>query len=1102
MFNSNALFALVLVLLSSPASAFPVIVGSMASNIIVLLLSAFGLAKTNKEKNKGMFILFGVIVIFLGFNQFKNSELSTLSLEHEYFSGQVNTIAPDELYLSDGTKSLKSIREGNADYIIVSDAKTQYIPGSHIIYFGDKEAISLFSKNTNKPIYIFSRYRTHGANVAAILNENNAMSAVVDSAFLFSNLSGSDVLSDQMNETLSIDDIQYSPIYPKFSAIQESLKDENQFVVTDTNQFKVHSYMNASLLTVVDIAAMTDSDWLKIKEGMNPKLRTRFSFAYNLGDGNIQALVKYASTKLTLPPNKIVYSKTYLNAHPFTELASDNQITPVFYKSTTWLSPLDIYALPEIKNKKVTIGCFTRICTERIPHNGGDYLVRDLTKYNPFTLKNWKLTVEDIPFDKDEIIVLAPEDSNTSLLSYYLAYELDRKMFNFLGFTHSNNELFGGAYFLGGDRALGDSFLIDSSKLSMLLEVTKFTNSWTDIKPLWVTSSTLIIMGIALGAVSLLGGLWAVGSAIVFGFLSIYFNTLFRLPSDVYQHMAVNPLVLTALASFYFILEGGLKPLFKYRWKGLIGALVIFTILLEIMSYTSSPFDRIYLGLFVTLILGSLIVELNNKLMYVPSKVGDKYMKTIPFLKKHSFLHQGFIVKHKTKNIPFTARMLGARKWIVRSNHISSDEQANAGIFETKITSRRKLAQTIKLMKKNLINTLPARDVQFWVMPYINYSKKGVARSHADESGFSISYSIDDEDLVTEGLSGSYRTFHRNHKKTSLEKKIMTLIVKVESYYNKPALIEFGITRLSNIKLLQVRIDEQTHPAFDSEILSAWRDSHRFADNVESSYMSPLGRSVLAKLYNYSIIMDHQHVYRIKEATKPFNYMDAINALNEIKEIHKNIDDHIHKMDLNTFIRQIAHIVEPVSNCITSDKINKDYDGLESLSLDIYSFMSITGGTLASMDITEPWRSFSIQVTASEREVCKSIMMLGLAMCKYFYEKSGINIDHNLSISSHLLSRKGEPLSEATNSLDGWVIVNGEMPIKRVGIDDFKDIPEHELKNYTLMVKSFPNSSMNMIGLFGGVISRDGSPMSHLAITAKNCKVPCRIGTKFYEPIG
>jgi phosphohistidine swiveling domain-containing protein len=91
------------------------------------------------------------------------------------------------------------------------------------------------------------------------------------------------------------------------------------------------------------------------------------------------------------------------------------------------------------------------------------------------------------------------------------------------------------------------------------------------------------------------------------------------------------------------------------------------------------------------------------------------------------------------------------------------------------------------------------------------------------------------------------------------------------------------------------------------------------------------------------------------------------------------------------------------------------------------------------------------------------------------------------------MTKQNEPVqSEANGESRMWIIVPGKMPDKTCSINEMPEVSER--KNYTLVANHVPGNLMGDIKYFGGVVVTEGSPLSHLAETARYYGIPCKIG--------
>lgn len=1079
--SSRLIIGFMMLASSWPAFAFPVMFSAASSSVFAIIITIFGLSSgIKREKNKyelikSLLILVSFICVFLFFSNMSHNSDYSHYIEHEYHDEKTKPHDDiDKLYLLSMDDAIDKIKSEGLDYIITSGSLTPPVDGFSLVYYNDIEKIKEYASKDQSSFYILSLHRNHAISAAGIIRRST------DKPIYIIDIGNIEFPNKNIETKL----IKYDANYKNLSMHYEKY---NVISIANTNALKMHIIHNSKLFTEYDLFFLTDTDWNNIRSEFNKNGKpTLVAINAHYGKKRVSDIAAYVGEKLG---HQTIF---YENLQKFdlfmTTAVNDNEVVPAHHNSTRSFSSSELEAFFRVNNK-MSVYCFSINCLRKVPalEDGMSGFLLDTNKF--FSVKKGNMSFDTSSFSKGEPIFLAPEDSATLLISYFLAYELSINGYDFRGFIKNSAAMFGDEKRVEKNPTAKDPFTyIKYSEIGFLLNEIYF--NVIPYSGINIDAFDLAKLGFFLGLLFIFGRLGRITSGVLTLSISFSFIDLFTFNLSAYEKFVFHPVLLGFIFLCFIYLNS--RKEFKRESPLLITGFLLLIFLVATYSFTkiTPPIDILYASILLTLIFFKLISILLTK-GCEKDNFGHKYLNTVKFVSGN----HGYVVGPEYK-ISILSLLL-SRKWIVRSNHLTDEENAG-GIYSSTVSSIRNTNKTIKILSAEARKTLADGQIQFWVMPFVDYKKTGVMQSHDYNSPFSFSYSLSKPGQVTEGKNSEYHIVHRKSKKTRLEKKLLKKLAYIERNFGKSVIVEFGV-RYGKIDILQVKEHINIHPSEDINVAKSWRENFKIAKEIENFNLSPLSRSIISKLYNYNVVIDNGVAYRAGHSEFDFDILLAKKVMAELIDIHSRIGNYISVCGTYGLVGVLADVIKPVSNTKASDRVLGNNSEVSVTQTSVYKYLAEHKIIPLSMEITSDWYNGEVVLIHSERELCKSLMMMAFSLIKLAYQIEGNDINKNLSLSSMITGREDEDLTVAPQELREWVIVRGELPDRVIHIDDINDVAPSARKEVTLIGEVIPPAIMGVIREFGGVVAENGSPLCHLAITAKHYKIPCRIGIEHYK---
>lgn len=903
---------------------------------------------------------------------------------------------------------------------------------------------------------------------------------------------------------------------------QSMLSAYNVLVLGGDDILNSYLSMGSKALPIPVMLTMKDEEWKSLAESMDGSKPLLVSFTDNHSESIQERLAEYVKAKLLSQKvigGKAEYSngvywvqkgadssKDELHEYYFPlsveytlasdfysispPLPTDNYITPFHHNSDRHMSATTLYA-EQRNHEEIRLLCFTKNCIDRLPPSSSSFNTTYIDPSKQFSFKDYSLVVDKIGFQKDKPVVIVTEDASTSLLGYYLAHDLVSKGYNFLGFTNLYNGIFGGTYLNPLAKGEDEEFYYDDIRVRVDTTIQEIALFFTPSSPYQVSSVWLILIGAVLGlgiSIRAFPLYVKVTSLSVTVYFSIYGSMWVQSPISEYQSLFVPNWAYIALTGVLTAIR--LKHIYDNGIRRLSCAAEIAVMALLITLAFSPVMDRFYFGVLAASVVVSLLRLwlCNNDAVSV---VGDKFLFTRPFVSGF----EGYLVNAGGHlNL---LQLLPSKKWIVRSNHLTPLESGAGGFYDSFVVSRGEVnsvifEETMRLCEEDKLGKEAARKTQFWVMPYKEFHQRGCAESHLGGHSLKAHYAIGDKFKVTEGLGGNEVMLDREADLVRTDKFVLQALERCEKELGCPVVIEFGISKMLTIDILQVRPQKLT-PRADHEMLKMWRERGRGGRLIDFLNLDPMTQSIMFRMYNRNVVVADDGTYYVgSNPTRAFDLNVIRGVVDKLKVVAEDLS-FIKSANTELVIERVAEIVKPLTEMDTTGDVSIYGASVNELINECISIAAKAHGGMPE--------KFCLSA-----DRFKSYGGIGL---KYVSKRDAVRFAMLLGFSSISKSVKLKGVSNKV-SLDGWkagysdwpkgyvpkrgeqrlVVVEGELPKSEVSKFYLKTISDVDLKSVTLRCGHLEAHLMHYVPKLGGIIATEGTTLSHLAMTAKHFGIP------------
>lgn len=460
------------------------------------------------------------------------------------------------------------------------------------------------------------------------------------------------------------------------------------------------------------------------------------------------------------------------------------------------------------------------------------------------------------------------------------------------------------------------------------------------------------------------------------------------------------------------------------------------------------------------------------------SAVGPKARYTLPMIGKW---RRGWLLftEPQRNKLPFLIW-----PWLIlRSNHVTPEESDGAGVFSTyRMTQRNARAVIAQAFAEAQQNTeLATYQIQFWLQPYLPLSLSGVARSLTQDRLTHFSIAIGRGTEVTDGVADNYQEYSRYQFWIPWRAfRVRQLLKRAERVHNGPVMIEFGFIG-PLIFCLQVR-PLQPNPSVESESVRRALFSQSKPKLTGCDQLDVFDQSIIVRLYGYQIFYQGDSLYSLPAGIsgKPPSADALISMLGKYCEIKPGGE--ISERDLEGVLKELERIAERLLS-IKRQRGHAYSDAeLGKIVEYIQPYVTQAGGPIIThIDLLHT-----------------GIISILHSYASAMIDKSGMAIDRAKTLEAHRLDipagprLRGEHTSELV--VKRWEVVGGAFDGQLCTVDEVMRRPISEREGCIVVCDHFPLSHLSALEGAGGVVSRYGSPLSHLAQYCLYKGIPCRIG--------
>lgn len=422
--------------------------------------------------------------------------------------------------------------------------------------------------------------------------------------------------------------------------------------------------------------------------------------------------------------------------------------------------------------------------------------------------------------------------------------------------------------------------------------------------------------------------------------------------------------------------------------------------------------------------------------------------------------------------------------FILRSNHVTPAENDGAGVFSTYRMTRRNaravIAQAFHEARQN--RELATYQIQFWLQPYLPLSLSGVARSLTQDRLTHFSIAIGRGTEVTDGVADNYQEYSRYQFWIPWRAfRVRQLLKRAERVHNGPVMIEFGFIG-PLLFCLQVR-PLPPNLSVESESLRRALFSRSKPKLTGCDQLDVFDQSLIVRLYGYQIFYQGDSLYSLPAgiSAKPPSADALISMLGKYCEVKSG--DEVTERNFEGVLKELEKIAER----LLSIKLQRGHAysdaELGKIVQYIQPYVTQAGGPIINhIDLLHA-----------------GIISILHSYAREMIDKSGMAIDRAKTLEAHLLDiHSGPRLREEHASelvVKRWEVVGGAFDGQFCTVEEVMQRPISERDGCVVVCDHFPLSHLSALEGAGGVVSRYGSPLSHLAQYCLYKGIPCRIGT-------
>jgi len=437
---------------------------------------------------------------------------------------------------------------------------------------------------------------------------------------------------------------------------------------------------------------------------------------------------------------------------------------------------------------------------------------------------------------------------------------------------------------------------------------------------------------------------------------------------------------------------------------------------------------------------------------------------------------------------------------IVRSNHAMESESQSSGEYDSFVIDKDTSFKALRAFLKHDKERLEKQVIGYWVQIHRRFEQTGVMNSFVPGYANHFMYSVGDPEAVTNGESSDLSMCLREPLMLNFEERVLfKSLRKIEKEIGKPVLVEFGLNG-GNVSVLQVK-PLQPQSFISSETARVILKSRKRPTPLESKTLSVFSQSLVSKLYGDHVFFDGSEIFAFPVQSEGKRSLSLVNQI--IGDIVAEFDK-TSPLNVNDFIDKSTDLLSSITWLKKSAKWSEQeltsIQTLAQITLDAMKSRDLLYvDEFEVLDMTKlPNREASKVEHITPSDLHHMIVVLIIACYKSLLERFGLlsEIDRWKTMEAHMLGLKTVPLSlNPKGTQSGTIeIVSGHFDYPQISLEEVLESNfEGDYSKRILTAKSVPLSMLHEMKRFAGIITTEGSPMSHLSMYSKHHNIPYRI---------
>jgi len=1072
------LYITLLSLFSVPAYAFPLTAASFTNNLLLMipvLLSGSIALKSKFWKGLSAFLLLVCALLYMSF-QTKGIMLKSAS-QQQYHSVNGTNMEQQLIYV-ESEFLLPLAQQDDVLYVYVHERPTVRIPGSFIYSPNEAdEIVDKFQSGQYKRLILTSPDSKSANTVAMEIHKQ------IRIPIYYGYLSYVDYAKAIGEHDISVTQF---PVEKTKKRQADVIKNYNYFTIGTSQLFVNDLYGEGHVIPKHEIMSLAQPRWDKLAKSIDKTKETVIFFPdLHQHDKLEQEAIRTVSAHIAykLGVDSVMYSTLRLGS----SLTYDNSITPWYKNHNRIITPSEMYVRHTQWLNDYHVLCYSDECVDVFPYGYASNVYE-----RPFVALDNKLifNVGSLHDLQDKKIIQAPHDDQSVNLAYRLGEQLSHNGFDYQGLTYHPSLYYGGTYI--------NNNIVHPDDILMRFQYSLY-ETWLSItpdQPIIEDDNLLFMLATVIGLLLAMSKnnhkqLIALNIALVYFVLA--FDKFVLIDEKYYQAPIVPSYVFAVLMALLTYGNGSSKKTSVF--------------IVALCSLTFWEFVPPVLDLFIAFIVlsqfffSSNLIPLHNIRSFNGGfdprttliELGDKCKMTLPFVHKKQ---HGDII---TPDCNYLSLNFG-KKYLLRSNHLTPDEQRHAGIYKTYDLTQDNANHVLNVAMREAKEVLPESKIQFWLQQKVDCAQSGVLSSFHEFNCLDAAYSIGEPENVTEGRCSNYHALSRiEAHNDALEKKLFKLLTKIEKHYQQGVTIEFGIDKKGKLHVFQVRY--ATYSAdMNKEMLTDWvnlKQKSKVIQNVDNLPITPFGSSVLFKLFQNRVFSSAAGSYVLTEAEK-HKHIGSV-AINEtiakLVEINQRKSEY---SSITILTSDIANVLAPlVGPYFSLDPEEACYEPVDQTIAHINQVMT-SSGRIQAVDFDAGSKFIELSVASYKsndgrfiaRDMYHAIFTLG----SFIIGSRANEISSDAYSGVHYMDfdrgLRIEAKENSTLSGEYRIIVPGVFG-EAVSVKEFlASSTPHEQH---IVADSIPSSLIGNVMKAKSITLNHGNELSHIAITAKGLNIPLRI---------